>query len=572
MKKITFLGLVLLSLQAFGQTPQAACSFNYSSTAKPCPTSGSTLLDDTYPVASYVISISPQRETRNSPPSFKVPADFVLNTLRAHGFNPNSPNIIIPASAQTFDELKNELSRRIAASNGAIPASVLDKLQNVPASGPVSANMTWQQDYFESFFDPATGRPVIRQIESYDDETARYPRVNSNATQAIADSTRGCGISNGPKIDYVVRPAAEALPNGAEEDGSPDSNGNTYSFRSGEMGGNIEGLPGGLCLVGDNQGSVFSNQFCRAEDTVQINVSWLSVGHVDEVVKVIPTNRPGVPAECNFSLMFASPRKARELLRDPARSNHPLFSGSFIGDSATQEQLNEFRDSRSALGRSNSTSGVMCRLMDIIEPTRNPQNAPGKSKGGSSSGSQAFNYIKELLLPTAHAANEPLKKPRRVCNVETITNSEFLRALEVPRYKDFNDEVDKVMDRNKQLIIAKILERLPQCRPYLAPIDVPNLFFGNLRTNSDGTKSLTRDSSGDAFMPNPTNSVIANRDVMFSDPQNPIFREYLASQLRPLGLNSQFIDTWDYSHLGNGNLHCSSHSIPYCSPSTGGRR
>lgn len=554
MKKITLFGSVLLSLQVFGQTTPSNCSFNYSSSAKPCPTSGTTLLDDTYPVASYVISISPQRE---SPTAMKVPADFVLSTLRAHSFSANSPSVIIPATEESFNALRAELSQRIAASNGAIPASILDKIVPAQPSGRNKNNWTWQQDYFESFFNPQTGRPVVRQVES-------YSRVHQRAAQDLADSGAGCGITNGPQIAEIVRPDTEPL--GVDDpESTPDSKGNTYSFDSGEMGGNIEGLPGGLCLVGDNIGSVFSNQFCGSPaNVVQIDVSWLNVGHVDEVVKVIPTNRPGVPAECNFSLMFASPKKARELLRDPARANHPAFSGDFLRDSATPEQLREFRESRSHLA-----GGELCRMMDFIEANRNPKTNPKPGKGGKKgSGSQAFFLIKELLMPTAHAsvngAGSDEESP--VCAVETITNAEFAAALEQPKYKEFNDVVDRVMEENKRKIIAKILERLPQCRPYLVPIEAPNLFFGNLRENSDGTKQLVRGSAADAFMPNPTNSVVANKELIFSDPQNPMFRDYLSSQLRPLGMTSSFIDTWDYSHVGNGNLHCSSHSIPYCAP------
>lgn len=552
MKKITLFASVLLSLEALAQTPSAACSFNYSSSAKPCPTSGTTLLDDTYPVASYVISVAPQR---NSPTAMKVPADFVLSTLRAHNFSANSPSVIIPSTPESYNALRAELSQRIAASNGAIPASVLDKVVPAEPSGRSGQNWTWQQDYFESFFDPATGRPVVRQVES-------YSRASSTATQNLASSGAGCGITNGPQIASVTRPASEPLTK--DQPGTtPDSRGNTYSFDSGEMGGNIEGLPGGLCLVGDNIGSVFSSQFCGSPaNVVQIDVSWLNVGHVDEVVKVIPTNRPGVPAECNFSLMFASPKKARELLRDPAKANHPAFSGDFLRDSATPEQLREFRESRAHLA-----DGELCRMMDYIRTIRNPQqNSPGKG-GKKGSGSQAFYFIKELLIPTAHAGNARITPAQSsACEVDTITNSEFLAALEQPKYKEFNDAVDRVMEENKRKIMAKILERLPQCRPYLVPVEAPNLFFGTLQENSDGTKKLVRGSAADAFMPNPTNSVVANRNIIFSDPQNPLFRDYLSSQLRPLGMTSSFIDTWDYSHVGNGNLHCSSHSIPYCAP------
>ena len=55
----------------------------------------------------------------------------------------------------------------------------------------------------------------------------------------------------------------------------------------------------------------------KFDNHVQIDTSWLNVGHTDEIYKVIPTFIPGDtrPQECQFTIMLASPEKGLELMR-----------------------------------------------------------------------------------------------------------------------------------------------------------------------------------------------------------------------------------------------------------------
>jgi hypothetical protein len=45
---------------------------------------------------------------------------------------------------------------------------------------------------------------------------------------------------------------------------------------------------------------------------VEINVKWLKVGHVDEVISLIPKQQAG---KCPFDILYASPGKATELMK-----------------------------------------------------------------------------------------------------------------------------------------------------------------------------------------------------------------------------------------------------------------
>lgn len=527
----------LVSFAALSRS-SSHCRFNYSEDAKGCPTSGSTLLDDTYPVSNFVISVSPFRE---SPSSRNVPVDFIISALSNYDFSENSPNIIVPAFEQDYAELIASLKKRIDASNGMIPPSILSKVIYSPGE-----TYTWQQDYFESFVDLETGRPVVRGIESYEN-------LGEDSISTLAKTGEGCGIKQGPFI-------------------TSDLDGKSYAW--GEMGGNIEGLPGGLCLVGDNLGPKVSAQFCgKTSNVVQIDVSWLGVGHVDEVIKVLPTNRPGVPQECNFSLAYASPKKAMELLNVPHSLQFPFFSGSFLSVSATKQELFEFRVSRGSRTVGEKFCGILKKAIMSRDRPKNPsdqKNGPQQDPQKAKQGLQVFHKMHQLLLSSAYAA-EKAQENEPCDQIETLTNAEFIEAMNSSEFGDYNKLVDQTMENNLHKITEAILKKLPQCAPYLDLIPVPDLFYGTPAIDENGVKSLPLPGNGGSFIPNPTNSVVAGKGVIFSDPQNFLFREYLSDNLNKRGLKPSFIDTWDYAHLGDGNLHCSSHSIPFCAPQGKGK-
>jgi len=239
-----------------------------------------------------------------------------------------------------------------------------------------------------------------------------------------------------------------------------------------------------------------------------MDVSWLTVGHVDEVFKVMPTNVPGVPKECNFSLMFASPKKAMDLLSESRAKNHPMFSGEFLKSSSSNKELESFRSSR-------SLQVVGSKLCSIVEKFSNPSK-DGKSKN-SNGAKQVFNYISRKLISEAMAAaGEP-------CEVEKLTNGEFLEAMKDPEFRNYNELVQKSLDESKVKIKQQVLNKLPHCKNHINIIDVPNLFYGTLTKNHKGEDELPRPGDGGSFLPNPTNSVITHKSVIFSDPQNPLF-------------------------------------------------
>jgi len=54
--------------------------------------------------------------------------------------------------------------------------------------------------------------------------------------------------------------------------------------------------------------------------------------------------------------------------------------------------------------------------------------------------------------------------------------------------------------------------------------------------------------------------------MIYSDNEIPAFKGYLEDQMKKRGNKTSFVRTYEYSHMGKGNLHCSTHTIPFCRP------
>lgn len=520
--KFVYLMLFIWSLNSYS-------SCKVSGKAKKCPSSGTTLLDDTYPSAAYVISNKAFKD--GSENAEKLPSEFILKVFKAHKYAIKGPKVVVPSTPASYQKIREDLKQKIKDSNGKIPESILDNV--VRAEG---SDYTWQQDYFESFFDPTTGNPSLRGVESYKRGVGSPEEAVQLLTEAMDE--KSCKPKSGPLLKHSKN-----------------------SRTNGEMGGNIEGLPGGSCLVGANAGLDYIEQFCGdKENIVQIDVGWLTVGHVDELVKVIPSKDS--KDECGFSIMIASPSKAIELLGEPRFQNQSFFNLS-PNTEIDKEVMVEYRTS----GKSGT---LVCSLLkNKILPTRGTDNSPNKDGNGNKI-KQVFNqFFLNSLITSAHAGSGAEATSNFSCekNLLTMTNVELRNAFnEDEDLKKYNELVQEKMNESKKKIEAQILKKLPQCKGQFNFIEVPNLFSGVLKENEDGTKELPLEGNGDSLLPNPTNSVIANKTMLFSDTQNANFNEYLKKEMNKNGLEADFLDTWEYAHLGDGNLHCSTHTIPYCRP------
>lgn len=512
----------------FSVTQAAECPSWLKTQASQWPSCPSTpFVPETYPVGAVVVS---DRGMGGTDSGFT--SDFVQKVLRASG--DHTPMVLLPVSEDTMARIQSDIDH-----SSATPEQKQRWKQSLVHVNATS--YTWQQDYFESFVNPQ-GQVVLRPVSGYE-----RPGSFSGAESLTALSTaaQGCGMVQGDPLK--------------SSDG----------FVNGMMGGNIDAMPGGICLLGDDhftseaRWSEYADQFCgkNANDRVKVPTAFLNVGHTDEVMKIVRNKNAAAP--CDFSIEVASPRKALELLR--ANSSDPFLSlGRTAQDRATHWQ-------------NNALTRKICRL-SVEEskkssqpgsPTTTPQPRKGSTK-------LFFELLKDKILGSSEARagatsltpDDPDEEAKSDC--PNLTNGDVARLLTNDQNaREYNEEVQREMDALKQDLKSKLKSKLPQCTPDF--IDAPDLFMGGaVIRNPDGTVDLP-EQMGDSVLPNPTNAVSIENSVIAPEPGNDSFKKYMTSELQKRGLKADFVDTYEYAHVGQGNLHCSTHTIQVCSPSAGGR-
>lgn len=142
----------------------------------------------------------------------------------------------------------------------------------------------WAQDYFEQAVNGETGAHYFIDLP-YEG------RLGEHIPSALALACNS-GLISQAGIDYKL-----------------DEN------VSGNYGGNIESITDDLLLVGNtlspDQRAILEREL--SQEVLDINVNWLKVGHVDELISVIPVaNKKG---KCPFDILYSSPGLALELIK-----------------------------------------------------------------------------------------------------------------------------------------------------------------------------------------------------------------------------------------------------------------
>lgn len=569
---------IALSLLVAVSFPALADVCNNSS-APACPTSGVRILDDTYPTQSFVIST---QGFAASTESRALPRRAMLELMRAYNFNPETtPNIIFPARQTDLDELKPLLIAELVA-NGQTQANAT-ALVNSRLRLADAEPYTWQQDYFEATFDPRTGQSQVNYSQIYG-ERDRLERMSTRPSFNSIASTNVCGLTAGPElVSGVGSPLQHLLdPGHGARLLSDQAALGTTPTENAEFGGNMEGLPGGLCLVGNNMTERFATQVCgSAANIVRAEVNWLAVGHVDEVFKVLPDRReiPGRPRECAFNIFSADTELGMSLLKNAGALNQATLqrrvdarmTEGFAGMASNED-----------FQRSVTNPPAMRIICPLLAPATPTAPVTPTSRGSRVRGA----FIKLFFADNAHAVDIDLSEAdqnalRCARRSGEVTNSQFAASVEaLPDLVTFNRRIQESLVRSRTQMYNAILARLPQCRPYFRTQDdmftkVPNYFSPDVPqlAGANLLNGQLRDPGANAnsFFPNPTNGVIANNTMMYPGPVPQAYREYLDTRTRALGLTPAHLDTWDYAHTGSGNIHCSTHSIPYCRPAGGSR-
>jgi hypothetical protein len=495
----------------------------------PCPTKETGILSENYPAMAHVVSDKPYRDT---PEAGAFTRDFVVNTLKHSG--KFVPLMFLPVEESTYNAVRTAVES--AATSEEQKKQWLDSLVWVK-EGP---RMTWQQDYFESFNRP-DGSAVLRPIRDYN-----YVSVESADKLIQAMGAKCAQLAQGQTLP------PEGLP---------------FSFGGHHGGGNVEALPGGLCLHGNNQDwDEYAKHYCgdRGNEVV-IPTSWLRVGHADEIVTTM--RKPGGKHPCDFSIGLASPKRALDLMRkNPKDPFFDIFAGGEKPDTAkvTEKRLG-----------SGSLSAV-CRAVSKYKKKKQPAEEPAKDKENHGALPSLRPWIARWFYREANAGLvrivEALSDWEKNFKCDALTNADVLEALEDPESElgKTNLLIQRKMDETREIITKKLKERLPQCTPEF--LDLPNLFSGGYLVEKPGVDAKAplheRYELPDGFSlglsPNPANAVQLPEGALVPHPQVKSFAADIKAQYKKSGLEVSYLDTMDYAHDGQGNAHCASHSIRYC--------
>lgn len=464
------------------------------------------LLSENYPAAAVIVS-----DVGRGGSSFA--ADTVKKILIAS--KDKIPLLILPVTPQTIKEIQTEIN--------SLPVSEEQKQKYKKSVRriPVENKYKWQQDYMQSFIEPNSGKIALRRVQGYHDQDI------SDLTTIISAMYGSCGIQIGPVLE---------------------NNG----MKAGHGGGNIEALPQGICLLGDDhlsekEWNEYSKQVCNdnPDDKIKVPTSWLKVGHTDEIIKVVRNKKTSPP--CDFSVVIASPNKALELLKENRKEKFLDFSNA--PESIPESLLkNRFR-----------TRALMafCRKRNKNIKRYNDDYKKSVDEGGIS---KLFN-LKFLSIEKAEAQEQFDKD----CNL--ITNGEIYNIIS----KDgdlmiYNQLIQEKLNALKLEVKEKLRKKLPTCNTDF--IDAPDLFFGGKPVQISEDKFELPYGMAQSILPSPANAITINDTVISSDPSNGAFRKYIDKEYKNRGLSSEFVDTFDYAHTMHGNLHCSTNTFHICNPET----
>lgn len=326
---------------------------------------------------------------------------------------------------------------------------------------------------------------------------------------------------------------------------------------NGNAGGNFLGIPGNLCLTGNNIDNKAAEKFCPEKNRVQIETHWLFTGHVDEFIKFVPDlTDMSSPPECRFKILANSPRKAFELLKqEPTNS----FRESILTGSEKVSELDSiFREACILMDSSGfqfnekvpSVKKIQKAIQALIN-TFQPYNTVWAQDDGR--------WILDMDKETEKIMKRCLE------NKEKITNRNVVSALE--KNKDVvlaNKVIEESIERSLKTILSSIKSRLPNCNFDHKVIPVPQIYSGAELYKENGIYKLSDPGSSTTIFPNITNSVTSNKTLIISDVRNSVLKKYIDKTVGSLGLKADYIDTLFFSDLGNGNIHCATSSVHLC--------
>jgi hypothetical protein len=307
-------------------------------------------------------------------------------------------------------------------------------------------------------------------------------------------------------------------------------------------GGNLDVLPGGSFFTGvgkrhgrfhapigstesvrkTKQQEVIEAQLSKQDKKVlELDVSFLSVGHVDEIVNVVKTNGD---KPCDYALMIASPSKAIEILENESKNaNSDTEKSSF-----NWHHIFNFN----ALAGSTpfgTRTGFKCT----------PKRVIAKNFGGKILSQEDIDKIYQENCIGQLPLNEFMESSQfQIIKNEYYHNNQNKTAIKT------------ILEENRQILVDELVRTTGCQEPKV--IEIPVLFR-----------------SGKSVTPDLVNGFIDTPDA--SSPSNALlprsyfkpFDDYVQSELSKHGVNVNFVHDMEY-HINGGEVHCGTNEMRIC--------
>ncbi|MCF8059891.1 MAG: protein-arginine deiminase domain-containing protein [Bacteriovoracaceae bacterium] len=396
----------------------------------------------------------------------------------------------------------------------------------------------WMQDSFE--FLTLDGKPALYQLE-------HQREYGSNYEERLA-----CQIAKSCDIPYFIPPDMVDPLN--------------KDFNSINSGGNLETLPGGTIYRGVLKTSGYRFNQASPDRTypivspaqikqrtafeaagnrvLDLDTSFLEVGHVDEIINIVKTNRP---APCDFAVMLASPEKAFELMEGEVGSE----SAPRTSPRPVSRPRNNQGSVKPTLFENIFLSKAYAGAM-ALNPIPREELSPADSRCAEVS----YRSLKMEYADRAINQSEINDIYSRNCidnrSVETFVNSDeyqILKRINLEEGPEGASSISQIMENNKRELLAELAQTSGCSNPPV--IDVPVFFRKGLSYAPDLVNGVVHPNNSG------TSTIIMPRTYF-----KP-FDDYVENELAALGVRGTFAHDMGY-HLLWGQVHCGTNTARIC--------
>lgn len=329
--------------------------------------------------------------------------DLVLAEVKNHKVKP-TVNILIPRteSLDAYEKLSKYFNNK--------DYSFLNLI-------PTTADVTvWAQDYLEILFNPKTGMSKIVDL----------PYAGRDGEDIPTSVALSCQKELVKQREFT----SENMPG------------------NGDYGGNIEAITTGVVMVGNNLSNetyeIIQNNI--SQELVDIDVSWLETGHVDELVTTLPHSENAGP--CDQSLLVASPSTAYQILDKLPRTT-PEYKTKF---EPYYDDINDWPDLHSCL---NPKNFIKSECVELKKANTAYQTSIDKSVKAIQEKIEKVHgctlkvkSFPQLFVPLKNKKVYATVFDRAIAlNPNSVNNIYFFPSLILAKqeFQPFQDEVEKVL-------------------------------------------------------------------------------------------------------------------------------